>query len=122
MDRHPCSKCGKSKLPESFYRDRSRKSGLDVWCKACVKTHQAVRRTEEAVVRRVEKAVGAALLGLRRQPRPRRTKLCRTCGVRKPIQDKDGVNFWKNSCNEDGLRDECKDCFYGWRRQAARRS
>ncbi len=44
-----------------------------------------------------------------------KSKVCRTCGHRKPISTKTGINFWKNSSNEDGLRDECKDCFYEWR-------
>lgn len=30
-----CSKCGESKPPSDFYRDRGRPSGLHSYCKAC---------------------------------------------------------------------------------------
>lgn len=44
-----------------------------------------------------------------------KSKICRTCGTRKPVATKTGTNFWANSNAPDGLRDECKDCFYAWR-------
>lgn len=32
-----CSKCGRSKSLSDFHKDSTRKDGLAVWCKACVK-------------------------------------------------------------------------------------
>ena len=30
-----CGGCGQTKIASEFYRDRSKKSGLDSWCKCC---------------------------------------------------------------------------------------
>lgn len=55
----------------------------------------------------------------KRKPALPKSKVCRTCGQRKPVRTKTGINFWKNARTADGLRDECKDCFYEWRRNNA---
>jgi hypothetical protein len=43
---HTCTKCGESKPADAYYTDRSRRNGLDCWCKACGKTHYAAKRAE----------------------------------------------------------------------------
>lgn len=42
-------------------------------------------------------------------------KKCCTCGKVKQVKTKDGTNFWKNAKSPDGLRAQCKQCFYDWR-------
>lgn len=42
-----CTKCKEEKEAENFSRDRSRKSGLDCWCRACNKAHAAARKAEK---------------------------------------------------------------------------
>lgn len=45
-------------------------------------------------------------------------KKCRTCGKTKQVKTKSGTNFWRNARSKDGLRDQCKDCFYEYRNAA----
>lgn len=43
-----CTKCGKRKRRAQFTKDRSKKDGLQAWCKACQGTyHKAWARTPE---------------------------------------------------------------------------
>ncbi len=39
-----CNKCGETKAPEDFAVDRSTKTGLHRWCKACWATHYELNR------------------------------------------------------------------------------
>lgn len=48
-----CPKCGTEKISECFGIDRSRKSGKQCWCKACVKNRYAKNR-EEYLKKRAE--------------------------------------------------------------------
>lgn len=47
-------------------------------------------------------------------------KVCCTCGEKKAVKTKDGTNFWKNASSPDGLRAQCKLCFYTWRKKKAK--
>lgn len=38
-----CTKCGESKNSTDFYRNKSRKSGYDCWCKSCKSTYKRER-------------------------------------------------------------------------------
>lgn len=35
----PCTRCGKRRKVENFYKDRHMKDGLSSWCKPCTKEY-----------------------------------------------------------------------------------
>lgn len=39
-----CTRCSKRKKLDAFYKDKSRKSGYDSWCKDCCREHAAAKR------------------------------------------------------------------------------
>lgn len=84
----PCKQCGQTKPLEAFYRDKRREDGRDFYCKEC------------------RDGRGAALRARRKESRPPRIppteKLCKVCGIVKPINE-----FYNGAKNR---RSKCKVC------------
>ena len=99
-----CRDCGVSKPASEFYRDRSRKSGLNPYCKECKN-----RRCRESYARRVGRAPDE-IRRYRRDidvelPGGVTLRMCWTCSEQRPLDA-----FHRDGSKRNGRGYECKDC------------
>lgn len=83
--RKTCPRCGAEKPVGGFYRDRSRRSGRDCWCKKCVYEHR--KRYRDTLTQ------------------PKSHKTCPACETEKPMGD-----FSYNRSRKDGRSCWCREC------------
>lgn len=96
-----CSKCKKWKDESEFYKDRSKKDGLDCWCKKCecVAAHEYYRRkTKRAGKYTLYEQRHRVIDGAKQ-------KRCSRCN-----KWKDESYFYKNLSSKDGLNHSCAKC------------
>ena len=79
-----CTKCGDTKGVGEFSKHRSRKDGLQGFCKPCMKKYHALSPRYDVSVTE---------------------KTCSACGV-----TKDAYEFNKHRANPSGLQDKCREC------------
>jgi len=96
-----CTKCGQTKSPSAFCRDRTRLDGYHPWCTECKVQNNHQRRLctdPEARKREAERQQRAVWLqqGLRQ---------CSRCRQVKPLEA-----FYRNRADASGRRDWCKEC------------
>lgn len=94
--RKRCARCKKLKLVSDFYRNRSRKDGLQHTCKQCRKAFKAGYYRNVETQRQVVAG----------------KKVCRTCGEMKPLDE-----YLRQPTNRDGRRSDCKACSIARRRE-----
>jgi len=85
-----CRRCHNEKQPSEFPRNRGKKDGLDIYCRACSsETHRAKRKAmrSRTVINIPD------------------TKLCRKCNIVKSSQ-----LFHKDRLQREGLAQYCKEC------------
>lgn len=83
-----CGKCNQYYPISDFYRNKSRKCGLDSYCKTCVK-----------------KRVAAWVLNRPKSEEEITVQKCYRCNIEQPIS-----NFWKDARAYHGYQKECKTC------------
>jgi hypothetical protein len=100
-------------MPSNKRTDKKSKATTKAKVKASAKKARASAK-KKAAARKANEKKPAKKKG-KKVPTPKKKRCC-TCGKTKQVKLKDGsVNFWKNSKSPDGLRAQCKQCFYDWR-------
>ena len=80
-----CTKCKKKKSIKEFYKNRTMKNGLGVWCKDCVRKYKK---------------------DYKNRPKPIITsKICSNCKIKKSISE-----FRKRKEMKDGWESNCREC------------
>lgn len=79
-----CRKCGEEKDLSEFFKDRSRKDGLQSWCKACRAAHCKTPRGRESAHRYItsDKGLANEARRRRRDPEKRAARSAVTVAVR----------------------------------------
>lgn len=92
-----CTMCGKTLPLSEFHVDRSRKSGVQCYCKKCkserAKNRIAGRRATIEEIRKMAQADG-------------KTKMCTVCGRWLPL-----AYFHKQSTGKYGYHSKCRECY-----------
>lgn len=100
VEQKRCSKCGRWKDYDKFYRNTAQKDGLMEWCRNC--SYKAAGRTYGPKSRR----------NMRYEDRHRlvdgaKEKLCTKCGKWKKENE-----YYKQRSNKDGISARCRKCSY----------
>lgn len=91
MQEKKCSKCGEVKDVSEFHKCKGWKSGIHNWCKSCIKIKDSIiyqRNISRTII----------------NP-PKKEKLCRKCGVMKPLE-----LFHKDKGASNGRCAYCIEC------------
>jgi hypothetical protein len=91
-----CSKCGEEKPLAEFGKNKSRRDGLQSYCKSCVKINSKERRHKKGAKPR--KTAGQCSAGM---------KICLNCGKEKAAN---AEHFHRHAAKPDGLAIYCKSC------------
>jgi hypothetical protein len=111
-----CLKCKENLYHSFFYKNKSKKDGLDLWCKICVlEKKRNIRRENGVEPRRIgpdprKRKISQDNFKVKKEATfvyTKTEKECSTCGIVKPI-----CEFKKRILFIDGYSSKCKKCEY----------